>query len=151
MFLLMKLRKRSKNNSEVGYGVKLTNDPKKLESAQVELNRSSLVSEFPVKDLGSSPLAIDAVLFTGGSRDGTYLIISAARRPERTVQCIVMLHVPGLGLLEHSRHPDTAMIQVDTRGAPELFMLLRSCDEGLISQQFLLYSLSSHDLRNMKT
>ena len=44
MFLLMKLRKRSKNNSEVGYGVKLTNDPKKLESAQVELNRSSLVS-----------------------------------------------------------------------------------------------------------
>ena len=44
MFLLMKLRKRSKNNSEVGYGVKLSNDPKKLESAQVELNRSSLVS-----------------------------------------------------------------------------------------------------------
>ena len=51
------------------------------------------------------------MLFTGGSRDGTYLIISAARRAGKIVQCIVMLHVPGLGLLQHSQHPDTAMLQ----------------------------------------
>ena len=65
-----------------------------------------------MKDLGPTPLAIDAVLFTGGSKDGTYLILSAARRQEKVVQCIVILFVPGLGLLIHDQHPDTTMIQV---------------------------------------
>ena len=113
MFLLMKLRRKSEESSDVGYGVKLTNDIKKLESVQVKAKaRAFIIPESRVKDLGSSPLAIDAVLFTGGSRDGTYLIISAARRAGKIVQCIVMLQVPGLGLLQHSQHPDTTIIQV---------------------------------------
>ena len=77
------------------------------------------------QELGPTPLAIDAVLFTGGSRDGTYLIISAARRQEKVVQCIVVLYVPGLGLLEHAQHPDTTMIQVPTFN---YFFLIVNCD-----------------------
>merc|ERR1719450_380074 len=58
MYILLKLRKRSaqkKNNEDVGLGVKKIQDIKDLES---------------VKNLGPTPLAIDAVLFTGGSSDG---------------------------------------------------------------------------------
>ena len=113
MFVLMKLR-RKKEKSEAGYGVKLTSDITKLESVQVNLTLSStfIYIYLSFQDLGSSPLAIDAVLFTGGSRDGTYLIISAARRANKIVQCIVMLYVPGLGLMEHSQHPSTSLQQV---------------------------------------
>ena len=109
----MKLR-RKKEKSEAGYGVKLTSDITKLESVQVNLTSSSTFIDIYsfFQDLGSSPLAIDAVLFTGGSRDGTYLIISAARRANKIVQCIVMLYVPGLGLMEHSQHPSTSLQQV---------------------------------------
>ena len=99
IYILLKMRKistKNKNNDDVGLGVKKIHNIKDLES---------------VKDLGPTALAIDAVLFTGGSSDGTYLIISAARRANKVVQCIVMLHVPGLGLLEHTQHPDTTMIQ----------------------------------------
>ena len=56
---------------------------------------------------------MDAVLFSGGSQDGTYLVISAARRAGGVVQCIVMILVPGVGLLEHTNHPDTSMYQVN--------------------------------------
>ena len=42
MFLLMKLRKKSEKGSDVGYGVKLTNDIGKLESVQVESGHNTL-------------------------------------------------------------------------------------------------------------
>merc|ERR1712142_451294 len=100
LYLVLWWRKQAaaakKGKKEVGYGLKLTDDIDKLES---------------VKDLGPSHQAVDAVLFSGGSEDGTYLVISAARRPDRVVQCIVMILVPGIGLLEHTQHPDTTMIQ----------------------------------------
>ena len=100
IFLLLKWRKRSaskESKDDVGLGVKANHNIKELES---------------VKDLGPSPLAIDAVLFTGGSQDGTYLVLAAARRADKVVQCILMLRLPGLGLLKHVHHPDTTMIQV---------------------------------------
>jgi len=99
IYILLKLRKRSTENSndqDAGLGIKKTSDIGELES---------------VKELGPTPLAIDAVLFTGGAKDGTYLVISAARRANKVVQCIVMLHVPGVGLFTHAQHPDTIMIQ----------------------------------------
>lgn len=86
----------SSARNEVGYGRKLTDDENQLEC---------------VKELGPSPLAIDAVLFSGGSEDGTYLVISAARRADKVLQCIVMILVPGVGLFEHTQHPDTTMHQ----------------------------------------
>ena len=85
--------------------------PARCKTLQIEL-RTFIYIYLSFQDLGSSPLAIDAVLFTGGSRDGTYLIISAARRANKIVQCIVMLYVPGLGLMEHSQHPSTSLQQV---------------------------------------
>ena len=51
-------------------------------------------------------------MYEGGSQDGTYLILAAARRANKVLQCILMLYVPGLGLLEHPQHPETAMTQV---------------------------------------
>lgn len=42
MFFLMKLRKKSEKGSDVGYGVKLTNDIGKLESVQVESGHNTL-------------------------------------------------------------------------------------------------------------
>ena len=78
----------------------------------MEYSTFSLKNFLPLQDLGPTPLAIDAVLVTGGSSDGTYLILSAARRQDKVVQCIVMLYVPGFGLLIHEQHPDTTMIQV---------------------------------------
>ena len=51
-------------------------------------------------------------MYEGGSQDGTYLILAAARRANKVLQCILMLYVPGLGLLEHAQHPETAMTQV---------------------------------------
>jgi len=98
MYLLLKWRKRSAGagKKEVGYGLKMTEDINKLEC---------------VKELGPSPLAVDAVLFSGGADDGTYLVISAARRADNILQCIVMILVPGVGLFEHTQHPDTTMYQ----------------------------------------
>ena len=100
IFLLLKWRKRSaskESKDDVGLGVKTNHNIQELES---------------VRDLGPSPLAIDAVLFTGGSQDGTYLVLAAARRADKVVQCIIMLRLPGLGLLKHVHHPDTTMVQV---------------------------------------
>ena len=56
------------------------------------LSKSSQCSLFIFFDqeLGPSPLAIDAVLFSGGSADGSYLVISAARRADKVLQCIVI-------------------------------------------------------------
>ena len=127
IYILLKLRKRSTENSndqDAGLGIKKTSDIGELESVKVVLSTMFLNDNnlcynchyntlmlLLFKELGPTPLAIDAVLFTGGAKDGTYLVISAARRANKVVQCIVMLHVPGVGLFTHAQHPDTTMIQ----------------------------------------
>lgn len=57
-------------------------------------------------------LACDAVWFGGGSRDGTYIVLSGARRKNDILQSMVFVYLPGIGLLRHMDHPETAMKQV---------------------------------------
>jgi hypothetical protein len=42
-----------------------------------------IITLFLFKKLSEHPLAIDAVWFGGGNKDGVYLIISGARRQQR--------------------------------------------------------------------
>ena len=84
----------SGNNQTVGYGVKSSKDTKSMESAQ---------------PLANHPLAIDAVLFSGGGPDGSYLVAAQARRKLGMNNTIFSLRIPEIGVLLHPKHPDTTM------------------------------------------
>ena len=77
-----------------GYGVKSSKDVQTMESAQ------------PLSD---HPLAIDAVLFSGGGPDGTYLVAAQARRKLGMNNTIFSLRIPEIGVLLHPKHPDTTL------------------------------------------
>ena len=105
MFLLIKLNQRRVQHRAVGHrqawlGLAAEDDITMMESPQRLLSHS---------------LACDAVWFGGGSRDGTYLVISGARRQNNILQSMVFLYLPGVGLLEHHQHPDTAMAQSEAQ------------------------------------
>ena len=70
------------------------------------------VMESP-RPLVSHPLACDAVWFGGAGRDGTSLVVSGARRQGKILQSMVFVYIPGLGLLRHAHHPETAMKQTE--------------------------------------
>ena len=57
--------------------------------------------------LGDSRLAIDAVLFSCGGSDGSYLVAAQARRKLGMNNTIFCLRLPGVGVLMHPKHPDT--------------------------------------------
>ena len=92
MWLLLKLRKRRAGGEEAGLGVRKTDNPALLERAQ---------------KLGPGNLAIDAVLFSGAAQDGTGVVVAAARRPAGLVQIILLVRLPGRGVLVHPVHPDS--------------------------------------------
>ena len=105
MFLLIKLNQSRGQRRPVGHsrawlGLAAEDDITVMESPQRLLSHS---------------LACDAVWFGGGGRDGTYLVISGARRPNNVLESMVFLHLPGLGLLEHSQHPGTARDQTEAQ------------------------------------
>ena len=59
--------------------------------------------------LANHPLAIDAVLFSGGGPDGTYLVAAQARRKLGMNNTIFSLRIPEIGVLLHPKHPDTTL------------------------------------------
>ena len=106
MFVMIKLNKRRAQHQPVGHsqawlGLTAEDDISVMESPQRLVDHS---------------LACDAVWFGGGSRDGTYLVISGARRRNDVLQSLLFLHLPHVGLLEHHLHPETAMAQEGSGG-----------------------------------
>ena len=55
--------------------------------------------------MGHCPLV--KVFFSCGGKDGTYMIASSARRQLRMNNTILLLRIPGVGVLTHPKHPDT--------------------------------------------
>uniref|UniRef100_A0A1I8I3P8 AA_TRNA_LIGASE_II domain-containing protein n=1 Tax=Macrostomum lignano TaxID=282301 RepID=A0A1I8I3P8_9PLAT len=51
--------------------------------------------------------AVDAVYFNGADQLGNNLIMAASRRQRNLLQCLSILRLRGVGLLEHPSHPDT--------------------------------------------
>ena len=105
MFLLIKLNQRRVKHRPVGHsrawlGLAAEDDISVMESPQRLLSHS---------------LACDAVWFGGGGRDGTYLVISGARRQKNILESMVFLYLPSVGLLEHHQHPHTAMAQSEAQ------------------------------------
>ena len=103
MFAVIKLNKRRVKHKAVGHsdawlGLAAEDDISVMESPR------------PLVD---HPLACDAVWFGGAGRDGTSLIMSGARRKENILQSMVFVNIPGLGLLRHVQHPETAMVQTE--------------------------------------
>lgn len=100
MFLIITRRRKNNTagngNSGAGYGAKSKTDIRQLEVAQ---------------PLADHPLAVDAVLFSGGNKNGTYIVISCARRKLGVANMIVMIVIPGIGLLKLPKHPDTMVFQ----------------------------------------
>jgi hypothetical protein len=80
------------DNDKAGYGVKTAADVGEMEKAQ------------PLKD---NRLAIDAVLFSSGGRDGSYLVAAEARRKLGMNNTIFCMRIPEVGVLLHPKHPDT--------------------------------------------
>ena len=101
MFCCIKLNKRKSKtavgNKNAGFGLKAQTDASVMESPQ------------PLQD---HPLACDAVWFGGGNKAGAYLVISGARRKMNILESMVFLHIPGVGLLRHENHPETAVTQL---------------------------------------
>ena len=104
MFVMIKLNKRRVRQQPVGHG-----------EAWLGLAAEDDISvmESPQK-LVQHSLACDAVWFGGGSRDGSYLVISGARRKSNVLQSMVFLYLPEVGLLEHHLHPETALVQSES-------------------------------------
>ncbi|KAL7641049.1 UNVERIFIED_CONTAM: hypothetical protein RMT77_008186 [Armadillidium vulgare] len=100
-YLLVQLRKRQSKNSTKkgsdsghGYGVKSRSDVEEMDRPQ---------------SLSEHPKAIDAVYFNAGNRDGYYMVMATARRPKSVINGLLYLRIPGIGLLDLPRMPDTLL------------------------------------------
>ena len=58
------------------------------------------------------------MFFSCGGKDGTYMIASSARRQLRMNNSILLLRIPGIGVLMHPKHPDTAFFTSNITGWP---------------------------------
>lgn len=98
---MLYLRKKQNQNAQVtsgsnaGYGMRSRNTPEDMEKAQ------TLPEE--------KPLAVDAVYFNGGNKDGQYVVAATARRQNNIVQTILYLRIPEIGFLEIPSLPDTRL------------------------------------------
>ena len=101
IYLVIRLNKRRVSHKAVGH-------EKAWLGLAAEDDVSIMESPRPLLD---HPLACDAVWFGGGSRDGTYLVMSGARRQNNILQSMVFVYIPGVGLLRHIHHPETGMRQ----------------------------------------
>lgn len=98
---MLYLRKKQNQNAQVtsgsnaGYGMRSRNTPEDMEKAQ------TLPED--------KPLAVDAVYFNGGNKDGQYVVAATARRQNNIVQTILYLRIPEIGFLEIPSLPDTRL------------------------------------------
>ncbi|XP_045128767.1 uncharacterized protein LOC123514740 [Portunus trituberculatus] len=96
-YIIVKVRRWSNktgSGAEVGYGVKARDNVELMECVQ------------PLSD---HPKAIDAVYFNGANENGHYLVVATARRPKGVINGLLFIRVPGLGLLQLPKMPDTML------------------------------------------
>ena len=115
MIITAKPDSSSVDSEQAGYGMRITKNFEEMEK--------------PVKFKEDDTMAIDAVrmrniyklsrncvtgnckfikvFFSCGGKDGTYMIASSARRQLRMNNSILLLRIPGIGVLIHPKHPDT--------------------------------------------
>lgn len=62
-----------------------------------------------VQPLSNHPKAIDAVYFNAANANGQYLVAATARRPQGVVNGIFYIRLPGVGVLQLPRMPDTLL------------------------------------------
>uniref|UniRef100_A0A1I8HF68 tRNA-synt_2 domain-containing protein n=1 Tax=Macrostomum lignano TaxID=282301 RepID=A0A1I8HF68_9PLAT len=97
--LLLQLRRLRRNKDgkaeQAGMGVASRNSPAEMERPQ------------QLPDDRKHPNAVDAVYFNGADQLGNNLIMAASRRQRNLLQCLSILRLRGVGLLEHPSHPDT--------------------------------------------
>ncbi|KAG0722609.1 hypothetical protein GWK47_044177 [Chionoecetes opilio] len=97
-YIMVKVRrwthKPGGSGGEAGYGVKARDTPELMECVQ------------PLSD---HPKAIDAVYFNGANESGYYLVVATARRPRGVINGVLYIRIPGLGLLQLPKMPDTMM------------------------------------------
>ncbi|KAK8406860.1 hypothetical protein O3P69_007428 [Scylla paramamosain] len=96
-YIIVKVRRWSNktgSGAEVGYGVKARDNVELMECVQ------------PLSD---HPKAIDAVYFNGANESGHYLVVATARRPKGIINGLLFIRVPGLGLLQLPKMPDTML------------------------------------------
>ncbi|CAH1798438.1 unnamed protein product [Owenia fusiformis] len=97
IFQLRKYQNKKAAASSVqgaGYGRRSRATPQEMDKVQ----------ELPKEH----PMAVDAVYFNGGSREGQYLVMATARRHHNLVQTLLFFRVPGVGLFELPSKPDTS-------------------------------------------
>ncbi|CAG0913306.1 unnamed protein product [Notodromas monacha] len=68
----------------------------------------------PLKPLQDHPKAIDATYINAASHDGKYLVVGTARRPHGVLNSFLVVKIPGVGLLESPKIPDTMLFQDET-------------------------------------
>ncbi|KAK7073873.1 hypothetical protein SK128_024757 [Halocaridina rubra] len=99
-YALVKLRRwqggrgEASEKGNVGYGRK---------------SRPSIESMECVQPLTTHPKAIDAVYFNGANANGQYIVAATARRPHGVVNGILYIRLPGVGMLQLPRMPDTLL------------------------------------------
>ena len=125
MYAVIKLNKRRVKHKAVGHG-----DAWLGLAAEDDIS----VMESP-RALVDHALACDAVWFGCAGRDGTSLIMSGARRKENILQSMVFINIPGLGLLRHVQHPETAIKQTEARRFRRRKKLALSVCNSIINRQ----------------
>lgn len=101
-YLLVKLRRwrggrgeeADKAETTSGYGIK---------------SKASVEDMECVQPLSTHPKAIDAVYFNAANSNGLYLVAATARRPQGVVNGVLYIRLPGVGLLQLPRMPDTLL------------------------------------------
>ncbi|KAK3927410.1 CDK5RAP3-like protein [Frankliniella fusca] len=72
-----------------------------------------LVDKERLQVLGEHPLAFDAIFFMACDLEGAYVIAGSERRHHGVVNSPIYIRIPGLGLLMHTKLPDTCLFGAD--------------------------------------
>ncbi|XP_068238001.1 uncharacterized protein [Palaemon carinicauda] len=76
-----------------------------------------------VQPLSTHPKAIDAVYFNAANANGLYLVAATARRPHGVVNGVLYIRLPGVGVLQLPKMPDTLLFgDGDAFGAEGLLL-----------------------------
>ncbi|CAG0893018.1 unnamed protein product [Cyprideis torosa] len=93
---LLLLNKMKRRRDAAGYGIKSRSSPDQMDKVQ---------------ELAPNPKAVDGVYFNAASSRGFYLVGATARRPQGVLNGFLFLRIPGLGILQMPKVPDSMLFQ----------------------------------------